>query len=112
MPIMRTMTLIEAAEFLKMHPEEVRVRAKRGLIPGARTGRRWVFIEDDLAAFVRSLYALPRQALQVTVRKELQCHFASEAVPGGSTSSPQTESEYDELLGLATKPKRKSFTIG
>jgi hypothetical protein len=32
---MKTMTLIEAAQFLKMHPEEVRRRAKRGNLPGA-----------------------------------------------------------------------------
>jgi Helix-turn-helix domain len=51
---MKTLNLREAASFLHMHPEEVRMRAKRGLIPGAKIGRRWVFIEDDLAEFVRS----------------------------------------------------------
>ena len=38
--------------------------------PGAKPGRCWIFIEDDLAEYVRSLYAPPRQALQVTLRKE------------------------------------------
>jgi hypothetical protein len=38
-----------------MHPQEVRTRAKRGLIPGAKTGRLWVFLEADLVGFVRSL---------------------------------------------------------
>jgi hypothetical protein len=38
-----------------MHPQEVRTRANRGLIPRAKTGRRWVFLEADLAEFVRSL---------------------------------------------------------
>src|SRR5213080_1315985 len=51
----RTLNLDEAAEFLHMHAEEVRARAKRGLIPGAKAGRRWVFLEPDLAQFVRSL---------------------------------------------------------
>jgi len=41
---MRTMNLTEAAGFLHMHPEEVRSRAKRGLIPGAKIGRKWVFL--------------------------------------------------------------------
>jgi hypothetical protein len=31
----------ELAAFLHMHPGEVRTRAKRGLIPGAKIGRRW-----------------------------------------------------------------------
>lgn len=62
----RTLTLDEAAAFLHMHPDEVRTRTKRGLIPGAKTGRRWVFLEVDLAEFVRSLYPVKRQALRVT----------------------------------------------
>ena len=60
---MKTLDLHEAAAFLHMHPEEVRTRAKRGLIPGAKTGKRWIFLETDLAEFVRSLYAVRRQAL-------------------------------------------------
>ena len=63
---LRTFTLEEAAIFLHMHPEEVRTRAKRGLLPGAKTGRRWIFLEIDLVEFVRSLYSVRRQALQVT----------------------------------------------
>ena len=101
---MRTLLLIEAAAFLKMHPEELRRRAKLGAIPGAKAGRAWVFIEDDLADYIRSLYASPRQALQVTLRKEMECHFANAAVSGGSTSSLQMGSEYANLLGLPTKP--------
>ena len=46
-PIMNTLTLEHAATFLKMHPEEVRCRAKHGLIPASKPGRRWVFIDDD-----------------------------------------------------------------
>ena len=49
----KTLNLHEAAAFLHMHPEEVRKRAKRGLIPGAKAGRCWVFLETDLAEFVR-----------------------------------------------------------
>jgi integrase len=62
----KTFDLNEAAAFLHMHPEEVRTRARRGLIPGAKAGRRWVFLEPDLADFVRSQYPVGRQALQVT----------------------------------------------
>jgi hypothetical protein len=36
----RTLDLNKASAFLRMHPVEVRPRAKRGLIPGAKTGRR------------------------------------------------------------------------
>src|SRR5688572_3267908 len=102
---MRTLSLTEAAQFLKMHPEEVRRRAKAGIIPGAKAGRAWVFLEEDLAAYLRSLYSRTRQALQVTWGKEVaECHFANAVKPGGSTSQPQAGNEYADLLGLATKP--------
>src|SRR6266576_3764311 len=101
---MRTLSLAEAAALLRMHPEEVRRRAKCGAIPGAKPGRCWIFIEDDLAEYVRSFYASPRQALQVTLRKDMECHFANAAVSGGSTSSLQMGSEYAALLELPTKP--------
>jgi hypothetical protein len=101
---METLDLKQAAHFLRLHPEELRQRAKRGLIPGAKVGRCWVFLEDDLVEYVRSLYAAPRQALQVTLRKEMECHLANAAVSGGSTSALPPESEYAALLGLPTKP--------
>jgi hypothetical protein len=101
---MDSLGLHEAAAFLHCHPEELRRRAKAGLIPGAKVGRAWVFLADDLAAYIRSLYPPSRQALQVTLRKETECHFANAAGPGGSTLLPPTGSEYAELLGLPTKP--------
>jgi hypothetical protein len=105
----KTLDLKEAAAFLRMHPEELRSRAKRGLIPGAKIGRKWVFLQDDLANFVRSRYILPRQALRVTVGETL-CHYVSEDRSGSSTSARQTANEYDDLLRPKTKPKRRNST--
>src|SRR6516225_12259299 len=93
----KTLDLNEAAAFLHMHPEEVRRRAKRGLVPGAKAGRRWVFLETDLADFVRSLYPVRRQALQVTTPQEGLCHLESAGQSGGSTSLRRVVSEYDDL---------------
>jgi hypothetical protein len=101
---MKTLDLKEAAGFLRCHPEEVRRRAKAGMLPGAKVGRAWVFLEDDLASYLRSLYPEPRQALQVTLRKEMECHFANAAVSGGSIFAPPTGNEYAELLKLPTEP--------
>ena len=79
---MKTLTLIEAAGFLKMHPEEVRRRAKLGRIPGAKSGRAWVFIDVDLADYLRSLYARVRPSLPTNLRQETSWPYAS-AVPSG-----------------------------
>jgi len=110
---MNTLDLKEAAAFLKMHPEEVRRRAKCGLLPGAKPGKLWIFIEDDLVAYVRARYASPRQALQVTPKKEQAlCHSTNAEVRGGSTSPRQRESALDVLLKQVTSPKPKNSTTG
>jgi hypothetical protein len=101
---MRTLGLQEAAAFLRVHPEELRRRAKCGVIPGAKIGRAGVFLEDDLAGHLRSLYRGPWQALQVTSRKEEKCHLAGAEASGGSISLEQTANEYADLLELPIKP--------
>src|SRR5688500_4342999 len=103
---MSTLGLKEAAAFLHVHPEELRRRAKAGRIPGAKVGRAWVFLSEDLAAYLRSLYGHPRQALQVTPRKEEVCHYAVVAVSGGSTSLPKAGNEYANLLELPIRTSR------
>lgn len=50
---MKTLNLSEAAELLKVHENRVMEWAGRGVIPGAKLGRAWVFMEDDLVEFVR-----------------------------------------------------------
>ncbi len=57
-----TLDLIEAAQFLRMSPAVLRQKAKRGIIPGAKPGKRWVFLERELAAYLRSLYSVSGQA--------------------------------------------------
>ena len=101
---MKTFGLTDAANFLRMHAEELRRRAKLGTIPGAKVGRAWVFLEDDLAGYVRSLYSEPRQALRVTLRKEVtQCHSTNAAVCGGLISPHQAASALDALLAQKTR---------
>ncbi len=95
---MITLDLKQAAQFLKLHPEEVRRRAKAGLLPGAKAGKCWVFIEDDLADYLRSLYAQSRQALRVTWRKEYECHSSNAEARGGLISPHQAASALDALL--------------
>lgn len=108
---MKTLGLIEAAEFLKMHAEELRRRAKCGAIPGAKAGKRWVFLEDDLASYLRSLYAAPRQALRVTPGKEInKCHSSNAVTRGGLISLHQVASALDVLLAQTLGTKLKSST--
>ncbi|WP_244531844.1 helix-turn-helix domain-containing protein [Nitrosomonas aestuarii] len=105
---MKTLTLEEAALFFKMHPEEVRRRAKAGIIPGVKMGKCWVFIEDDLVACMRSRYASPWQALQVGHEEKQLCHSLNVEKRGGSVSPHQAANALDALLRQKTKPKRRN----
>ncbi|WP_416186776.1 helix-turn-helix domain-containing protein [Glaciimonas sp. CA11.2] len=107
---MDTLNLIEAAHFLRMHAEELRRRTKLGQIPGAKVGKCWVYIRQDLAEYVRSLYPQPRQALQVTQKKDELCRSINAVVRGGSASPHLQESELDALLKQKSKLKRRSCT--
>ena len=105
---MRTLSLREAAEFLHLHPEELRQRAKAGHIPGAKVGRAWVFLEDDFVAHVRSLYVSPRRTLQVASPRETPSHIVNAKRSFGSTRPLPVDKLYAELLGLPKKPSRKN----
>jgi hypothetical protein len=100
---LKTLNLREAAAFLHMHAEEVRTRAKRRVIPGAKIGRRWIFIDEDLAEFVRSQYPVTRQALPVRA-----AILGSPDPLARSVSSSRTIDEYNKLLGLTTKSGSRS----
>jgi len=70
---MITLNLKDAPALLKMHPEEVRRRARLGQLPGARPPQRRIFVLEDLAAYLRSLYAAPgRCSVSLRVRTGIE----------------------------------------
>ncbi len=100
---MKTLDLQEAAAFLRMNPETLRQKTKAGIIPGAKPGKSWVYVEEDLIAFLRSQYAGPAEPVRVTdANEEAICHSTVEARRGGSASPRRTVKEYEAALGLKT----------
>ena len=51
------LTLEQAAEFLHLHPVTLQRKARRGEVPASKPGKRWVFLEIDLVAFLRAQYS-------------------------------------------------------
>ena len=93
--------LKQAAEYLNLNPETVRRHAIQGKIPAAKFGRKWVFIQQDLAQFLRNQYSNPESVVQVVDNNEESlCQSTNETESGGQNSLHQTELEYDALLGL------------
>ncbi|WP_213778849.1 helix-turn-helix domain-containing protein [Caballeronia sp. dw_276] len=50
---MKTYDLLECAELLKVDRNTVLKIAGTGELPGAKIGRAWVFLEDDVLSFLR-----------------------------------------------------------
>lgn len=48
-----TLNLSEAAALLKVDTETMRRLAANGTVSGARIGRAWVFLQDDLLDYLR-----------------------------------------------------------
>ncbi|RJX30890.1 MAG: DNA-binding protein [Oxalobacter sp.] len=105
---MDTLTLQEAAAFLKIHPVTLLEKAHAGEIPGAKMGKRWVFVKVDLIDCIRSQYK--RRALQGEHMEETICHFTNAKTPqiGGSKSRHSMDDRYSKALGLPTDEKRRS----
>ena len=72
---MSTLSLREAAAFLKIHPVTLAEKARAGEIPGAKVGRAWVFLKIDLEECIRSKY--PRRALQGDSVEVSVCHSSN-----------------------------------
>ncbi|MBR7961398.1 helix-turn-helix domain-containing protein [Burkholderia vietnamiensis] len=58
---MRTLDLIECAEFLKVDRTTLLDIVHRGEILGAKIGRAWVFLEDDVVGYLRTQAQLQTQ---------------------------------------------------
>lgn len=59
---MRTLNIDEAAKLLHISAAALRQKARLGLIKAAKPGKRWVFLEQDLADYLHSLYPAHGQA--------------------------------------------------
>lgn len=97
---MKTLDLKEAAKFLKMSAATLRAKTKTGAIKGAKPGKRWVFLEEDLVAYIRSLYFADGQAPLSGCKEDTLWRSTNAAKPGGSALRHPVGSEYAALLEL------------
>lgn len=81
------------------------------MIPAAKLAKSWVFLEDDLVTFIRSLYPVPGQTpLSGSSEEKSLCHYTNAVKPGGSLLRLPMAKEYADLLGLKTKKPLRSTT--
>lgn len=101
---MKTLNLKEAAIFLKMTPEGLRVKVAKGEIPASKVGKYWIFIEADLVDYMRSRYSKSAETSWGVVdsNRRTTWHSTKGEVSGGLISDTKV-SVYNDLLGLQTK---------
>jgi excisionase family DNA binding protein len=86
------LTLEAAAEFLHMHTVTLKRKARSGEIPASKPGKRWLFIEVDLVAYLRSHYS--SRVMQGEHEKESICRSINvKTRPTGITKSAETVSK-------------------
>ena len=112
MTSMRTLTLDQAAEFLHVHPVTLLRMAQSGKVPAVKPGKCWVFIDLDLADWLRAQYAT-RASEGIRNERKLTCHSSDAKTPRrGGLISPSTANAYSALLAQKTSSKRKNSTTG
>ena len=101
---MNTLGVTEAAALLRMSPDALMRKARAGIIPGAKVGRRWVFVHDDLIALIRE------QA------KARECHFiGNPRARIGGFDSQSVDAKLDgrlaQLTGRLPSNSRANFAL-
>ena len=105
---MKTLTLDEASDLVKLHPSTVLAKARTGDIPAAKPGKCWVFIDIDLFEWVREQYTNRRQEVSAIKNGERTCNSLKERkVITGISSLPSKEKQYTDLLEPVTKKKHR-----
>lgn len=89
------MDIKNAAEALGIHPCTLQERAKAGLIPGAKIGKEWRFLEVDLVEYMRAQYpSNPHATLQ--------------PLPNVRKATVKTSTSLEEALNL---PRQKAGKV-
>jgi len=98
----------EAAAYLKMNFETLRLKANLGEIPGSKPGRKWVFLKEDLNAYLRGCYGKKAVTDKITGRK---IWVSTNQANIGELELPrQTEDAYNAALKRKTVSKRNVCT--
>ncbi len=98
---MEILNIKQAAALLQMHPITLTKKAKAGIIPAAKPGKRWLFLKSHLVDFLRGNFN-PDQQKQNVIVKEQRTRSDVVITP--------TKSEYLKVLGLSDCPQIHSPT--
>jgi excisionase family DNA binding protein len=93
---MKTLDIMECAELLKIERTHALTLAGNGTLPGAKIGRAWVFLEEDLVEYLRT-----------EVRKQMRERQAAAAVEQDLKASAERNPSMVALPTKATKSRQR-----
>lgn len=99
---MKTLDLNEAAAFVHLHPHTLEAKARAGAVPGAKPGKCWVFLDVDLADWLRAQYRSNKN-------EDIAWRSTKEEISTGASGKSAVK-ELAKLLERPTKPPRKNGT--
>ncbi len=102
----RVLTLPEAAQLLHSHEDTVTEAIRTRGLPAAKVGRCWLFIDDDLIAWLRDQYSQPKP----TAGDDTTCGSTDEArgASGGLTSPSRAARDLFAALAPQTRQRRRN----
>ncbi|WP_390894858.1 helix-turn-helix domain-containing protein [Microvirgula aerodenitrificans] len=108
MNALRAYTAEEAAELLHCSPRLMCQMAKSGAIPARKIGKRWLFHESALVAYLNNSQNHSRDG--AANEEKFSWPSTEEAVSIGATSAPQVASALNARCARLIAPQRRSCT--
>lgn len=106
---MITLNLKQAAVLLNMHPVTLLLKANAGIVPAAKPAKCWVFIQQDLLDYLRSLYLI-KNSYQVATANKRQVTSSNTILAIANTlptinKGLRVKNAYFQLLKIADYPQ-------
>lgn len=113
---METLDINECAEFLKIERSHALKLAGEGVLPGAKIGRAWVFLKEDLVEYLRTQVRLQmrQRAAEQEVQEGLDKSVKAAVAAAGRSPLARARKErrnlpdLDQYVEAASLPTRAS----
>lgn len=96
---MKTYDIHEAADFLKVDRSTALELANAGTLPGAKVGRAWVFMEEELLNYLRDVTRKQTQERRAQAEAWSALRISQQGPTRHCTSRRRTPANLPELSG-------------
>jgi len=99
-----TLDITEAANFLKIANSTAYELAEKGILPGGKIGKHWVFIETELAQYLSD--EISRQQRERAELADIKNNTPVQAAPKKATQTKDNKKLNPSIKDLPQIPKQ------